>query len=81
MTEQSRFQELLLKCIIAIVYVDIVMFCFMAWVGKSVDPTMQTCMNNVLSGLIGALGGHSIGTNQKTQTGDIVNPEGVLKNG
>jgi hypothetical protein len=79
MNEQSRFQELLLKCILAIIYGDIVMSCFMAWLGKPVDPALQTCMNNVLSGLIGALGGHAIGTSQKTQTGDIVNPEVATK--
>ena len=76
MNDQSRFQELLLKCIIATVYGDMAMTCFMAWLGKPVDPTLQTCVNTVLSGLIGALGGHAIGTSQTTKTRDILNKEG-----
>jgi hypothetical protein len=71
MNEQSKFQLALLYSIVIIVLGVLVL----VGVGKTIDSVTSTTIGSTLTGLIGALGGHAIGTSQNTKTGNIINPE------
>ena len=71
MSDQSKFQLALLSAIVAILSGVFIL----VGLGKPIDTMTTTAVNTTLSGLIGALGGHAIGTSQNTKTGDIINPE------
>ena len=67
--DQSKFQLALLSAIVVI----IVGVLILVGIGKTIDSVTSTTIGSTLTGLIGALGGHAIGTNQTTRTGDIKN--------
>ena len=71
MSDQSAFQLALLSAI-AIIIVCVLL---LVGIGKTIDSVTSTTIGSTLTGLIGALGGHAIGTSQNTKTGDIINPE------
>ena len=69
MNEQARFQLSLLAAIVVIVVGVLVL----VGTGKTIDSVTSTTIGSTLTGLIGALGGHAIGTSQTTKTGDVIN--------
>lgn len=71
MNDQTKFQNNLL---IAIVTITCGMLILIGR-GASIDTGVLTTIGGVLMGLIGALGGHAIGSSQSTKTGDILNKE------
>ena len=69
MSDQSKFQLSLLFGIVFIIIGVLVL----VGMGKTIDSVTSTTIGSTLTGLIGALGGHAIGTNQNTtKTGDII---------
>ena len=66
-----KFQLSLLAGIVIIIVGVLVL----AGMGKTIDSVTSTTIGSTLTGLIGALGGHVIGTSQNTKTGDIITKE------
>ena len=68
MNDNSLFQLYLLSAIVII----IVGVLILVGIGKTIDSVTSTTIGSTLTGLIGALGGHAIGSSQATtQTGNI----------
>jgi hypothetical protein len=76
MNEQSKFQLSLLSAIVLIIIGVLIL----VGIGKTIDSVTSTTIGSTLTGLIGALGGHAIGTSQNTKTGDIISGETKEKN-
>lgn len=60
MTEIAQFQKILLLGIIMLTLGVLIL----VGMGKTIDSVSSTIIGSVLSGLIGALGGHAIASNQ-----------------